>query len=122
GRARGEDLLPGPRLTGAGRRGRATPRRVFGEFSEGPSGPFGTLTWDGRAFLAVLWHMRCRSGERVPPMGRLHKRGGAPSADNGEDPRAVFVQARLRWKPSRHSTHLADLKSPQKLVGRPDES
>ncbi len=64
----------------------------------------------------------CRSGERVPPMDRLHKRGAAASADNGEDPRAVFVQARLRCKPSRHSTHLADLKSPQKLMGRPVES
>jgi hypothetical protein len=34
----------------------------------------------------------------------------------------VFVQARLRWKPSRHSTHFADLTSHQKLPGRPDES
>ncbi len=68
----------------------------------------------GRTHPAALSHRRCRSGERVPPMDRLHKRGGTPSADNGEDPRAVFVQARLRWKPSRHSTHLAVPEMPSK--------
>ncbi|EFE69519.1 predicted protein [Streptomyces viridosporus ATCC 14672] len=50
-------------------------------------------------------------------MDRLHKQGGAPPDDNGEDPRAVFAKARLPWKPSRHSTHLADLKSPQSSWG-----
>ncbi|MGW5176623.1 hypothetical protein ACWERY_19990, partial [Streptomyces sp. NPDC004082] len=71
----------------------------------------------------LLRHMRADRGNACPRWPVSRSEATRHLLRIGEDPRAVFVQARLRWKPSRHSTHLADLKSHQKLhLGRPDES
>ena len=99
-RARGEDLLPRPLI----------PDPADGSAIQ-RSGPGAT---EG---ISVALGICVRDRGNASPRTTSPQAERSSSADNGGDPRAVFVQARLRWKPSRHSTHLlADLKSPQSSI------